>query len=194
MRLADEAHSPALQIEAYYALGIGLLYRGELSAGRTYLEQAVDLYDPHQQASLGVRFLSGEDPGVSGSGSMSYALWTLGYPEQARQAMQRMLMLAQELLYAFSIAYASAFAAGRHLHYQNYALAQEYAEAAITSSTEHGFVWGHALADIFCGGALAAEGQPTEGIAQIQQGLEVYQSIGGRAVAAILSRGVGRSI
>ena len=178
VRLADEAHSPALQIEAYYALGIGLLYRGELSAGRTYLEQAVDLYDPHQQASLGVRFLSGEDPGVSGSGSMSYALWTLGYPEQARQAMQRMLMLAQELLYAFSIAYASAFAAGRHLHYQNYALAQEYAEAAITSSTEHGFVWWHALADIFCGGALAAQGQPTEGIAQIQQGLEVYQSIG----------------
>ena len=176
VRLADEAHSPVLQIEAYYALGIGLQYRGELSAGRTYLEQSVDLYDPRQHASL--RFLSGEDLGVSSLASTSYALWTLGYPEQARQAMQGTLTLAREVSDAFSVAHALAFAAGRHLHYRDYALAQEYAEAAITLSTEHGIVWWHALADIFCGGALAAQGQPTEGIAQIRQGLEVYQTIG----------------
>ena len=77
-----------------------------------------------------------------------------------------------------SVAYASAFAAGCHLHHRNYALAQEYAEAAITLSTEHGIVWWHAVADIFCGGALAAQGQPTDGIDRIQQGLEAYQTIG----------------
>ena len=109
---------------------------------------------------------------------MSYALWTLGYPEQARQAMQGTLTLAREVSDAFSVAHALAFAAGCHLHYRDYALAQEHAEAAITFSTEHGIVWWHVLADIFCGGALAAQGQPTEGIAQIQQGLEVYQTIG----------------
>ena len=176
VRLADEAHSPALQIEAYYARGIGLLYRGELPAGRMYLEQAVDLYDPYQHASL--RFFSGEDPGVASRSNTSNALWMLGYPEQARQAIQGAQTLAQELSDIFTVAAGSAWAAGCDLHYRDYARAQERAEAAITLSTEHGFVWWHALADIFCGGALAAQGQPTEGIAQIQQGLEVYQTIG----------------
>ena len=56
--------------------------------------------------------------------------------------------------------------------------AQEHAEAAITLSTEQGFVFWLAGGTIFRGWALAEQGQEEEGIAQIRQGMITWRATG----------------
>jgi predicted ATPase len=56
--------------------------------------------------------------------------------------------------------------------------AQEYAEAAISLTTEHGFSYWRAFSAILRGWALAQQGQAQEGIAQIHHGLTIYPVTG----------------
>jgi predicted ATPase len=55
---------------------------------------------------------------------------------------------------------------------------QEHAEAAIALCKEHGFPYWLAEGTILRGWALAEQGQGTEGIAQLREGLAVYQATG----------------
>ena len=176
-RLADEVHSPALQIEAYYSLGLSLFWSGEILEGRTYLERAMGLYDPHQPAASRIRY--GQDPGVVSNGQATYALWTLGYPTQAMQASRSALTMAQEASHPLSSAFAFIITAGLHLQCRDYPPVQEYIDAASALSVEYGFGWYTAMVNIFSGGLLTAQGQPVEGIPLIQQGLDFYRPLGG---------------
>ena len=176
VQLAEEAQSPSLQMEAHYALGYALLYLGEVHEASAHLEQAIGLYDPHQHASL--RFVYGMDEGVSIRVTTAYAWWVLGYPAQAQQAMQDALGLAQELSHPLSVAMALAYVAGHHLHCRDYARAQEFAKSAVTLAEEHEFAWWTAVGWSFHGRALVGQGQLSEGIAQIQQGLAAFRTLG----------------
>ena len=56
---------------------------GELTALRTHSEQGIALYDP-QQHPRSPFFM--DDPRVAGLSLAAWALWYLGYPDQALQA------------------------------------------------------------------------------------------------------------
>ena len=66
----------------------------------THLEQGIALYDPQQHSPL----VSGAcmDPGVTASSYAAWALWYLGYPDQALKRSHEALTLAQELSHPFS--------------------------------------------------------------------------------------------
>jgi ATP/maltotriose-dependent transcriptional regulator MalT len=108
----------------------------------------------------------------------AFALWTLGYPDQALQRAQEALTLAQELSQPFSLAFALVYASVVHCFRGEGQAAQEQAEAIISLSTEQGFA--HLLADGFIhrGWALVRQGQGVEGSAQIRHGLDVYRATG----------------
>ena len=177
VELADKAPELSLQMPAHLALGEPLVFLGELLKGRAHLEQAIALYDPHQHAAL--RFLQGQDPGAASLAQVSNALWLLGYPEQAQQAGREACALAQEVSHPNSEAYALTLVACVHLHCGGYSRAQQYAEASLSVSTEHELMWWTPMGSIIRGWTLMAQRQPTEGIAQIQQGIEAYKSIFG---------------
>ena len=174
-QLADEMDSPALQIEAHYPLGLSLFWSGEILEGRTHLERAMGLYDPHQPVSSRLRY--GQDPGVVSHGQATYALWTLGYPTQAQQISHNARALAQEASHDFSSAFAFVISAGLYLQCGDYQTAQEYVEVASSLSAEHGFAWYTAMVNIFRGRMLTAQGQPVEGIPLIHRGLDFYRPL-----------------
>ena len=174
---ADDAQSPPLQIEAHFALGQSLVVLGDFLEGRTHFETAMRLYDPQQHASLGLN--GGQDPGIVNRLLLSYSLWALGYPAQAQQAINKALSLAQEGTHVYSFAFALTVAAGHYMHCQDYPLALDHADTALTLSAKHGIAWWIAVANIFRGWVLAVQGQPTEGIVLIHQGLEAYRAIEG---------------
>ncbi len=135
--LAQQAHDPALLLEAHTALGSTLNYMGELAAAQVHLEQGIVLYNRQQHRTHAL--LYGQDTGVTCLSFAALTLWLLGYPDQALQRSHEALTLAQEVVHPFSLALALFFAAWLHQHRREGPLVLERAEARITLAAEHGF-------------------------------------------------------
>jgi predicted ATPase len=192
----QSAQSPARLAFAHQVLGATCFWLGELTSTRAHLEQQSALYnangdtDPllseqahlEQQSALYNRQHRHSRYAHGPIVCLSYkarVLWLLGYPDQALKKSHEALTLARDFPHPFSLAYAFCFAAAwlYNLRREGHA-AQEWAEATITLSTEHGFALPLAVGTWLRGWALAEQGQREEGIAQIHQGLTAVQAIG----------------
>jgi predicted ATPase len=109
---------------------------------------------------------------------VAYALWYLGYSDQALQRSHEAVRLAQISSHPYSLALSFASAAWVHQYRREASAAQELAEAAMAIAVEHGFVQREAIARIRSGWALAIQGQTEAGIGQLQQGLAAYRATG----------------
>ena len=180
LRLAHRAHDAALAGLAHYALGAASFYLGALPAARQLLEAGLALYTPDQRRAL--VFHMGQDPGVSCGAFAAWALWGLGYPDQALARLQETLALAHALSHPLSLAFAQVFAAFIYQGRRDVLAVYEQAEAAAALSATQGFPQWAAVGMCGQGWALAMQSQGAEGIAQIRQGIAAYRATG----AAIL--------
>ena len=180
LRLAHRAHDAALAGLAHYALGAASFYLGALPAARQLLEAGLALYTPDQRRAL--VFHMGQDLGVSCGAFAAWALWGLGYPDQALARLQETLALAHALSHPLSLAFAQVFAAFIYQGRRDVLAVYEQAEAAAALSATQGFPQWAAVGMCGQGWALAMQSQGAEGIAQIRQGIAAYRATG----AAIL--------
>ncbi len=182
-RLLDWARSasvPEPLVQAHCALGDTLFRMGEFSMARTHLEQALTLQGPDDRPQPHAFLLGyGRTPAaIHGLGVLAWILWYMGYPDQASQRSDEALALARKLSDPFSLAHSLVFRADLHQHRREAKLTLEFAEAAMTLSTEQGFPHYSAWASLLRGWALAEQENPAEGIAQIRQGLTAYRATG----------------
>jgi predicted ATPase len=153
-----------------------LLFLGELAAARAHLEAGIARYDPQQHRPLALRF--GADPGVLCRLYAASTLWLLGQAEQARRCLHEGLRLAQEGAHPFSLAFAFSFAAQIYQRRRQVVQVQEWAEAAMAVATNHGFPFFQAWGMVLRGWSRTEQGQGEEGMAQLQQGLAIWQATG----------------
>jgi predicted ATPase len=109
---------------------------------------------------------------------LAWMLWTLGYPDQAWVAIRQALTLVEGVSHPVSLAtalFAAAYLAQLCRHVQ---AVSAQAEAVMTLATEQGFPQWLAGGTFFRGWALAAQGQPEAGIAQLRQGLAAWRATG----------------
>ncbi len=176
LTLAQRVPDPALLLVAHDVLGDTLVWLGEFAAAREHLERGIVLYDRQQHRVH--TFLYGYDSGMACLSFVATALWHLGYPDQALKRSQEALTLARELSHPHSLVFALEFAAWLHDLRREGQAAHEWAEAAITLSTEQGFPFWVAWGTILRGWALVEQGQGEDRIAQIRQGMTAYQATG----------------
>jgi predicted ATPase len=157
-------------------LGDGLLVYGALRSARAHLEQSITFYDPQQHRDL--VSLYGQDPKVTCLSYAAWALWLLGYPEQALRRSHEALSLAQELAHPFTRAMALQWASTLHRCRREGPATQERAEAVMALARDQGFVQRLAGGTVLRGSALAMQGACMEGVAEMQQGLATYRAIG----------------
>jgi predicted ATPase len=93
------------------------------------------------------------------------------------QKRHELLTLIREVSHPFRLAYALTLAAMLHYDLREQEAVQERAEAVIALCTEYGFPLWLAGGTILRGWALAAQGQAEAGIAQMHQGLAVWQAM-----------------
>jgi predicted ATPase len=180
LTLAQQSQDPALLVAAHRALGVTLFRLGAVASAHTHLTQGIALYAPQQhRASV---FLYGDDSGVVCHSYASRTLWSLGYPDQGLARSHEAVTLAQQVAHPFSLVLALSAAALFHQLRREGHTAQEYAEAAISLTTEQGFQHWRAYSAILRGWALAQQGQAKEGIEQINQGLMDYRATGAEAM------------
>ncbi|MBI3801947.1 MAG: hypothetical protein HY268_33875, partial [Deltaproteobacteria bacterium] len=148
-----------------------------LVPAQEYSQRGITFYSPQQHRSHA--FLnSPQDPGVLSLAYLAWTLWYRGYSDQALQRISAALTLAQELSHPLSLAIALTFSAWLHQYRQERQAAQEQAEALIALCTDQGFPYWLAMGILIRGWALAAQGQETEGIAQICQALSALPTTG----------------
>jgi predicted ATPase len=154
-----------------------MVFHGEPALALTHLERVIAQYDPELHHSIA--FIAGHDPGVMSLTWSSWALWWLGYPDQALKRSQEALALAQELDHPFTLC-AALFVAGSlfHMLRREVQPAQEYSEAVMRLSIEEGFAIYQVWASIGLGWVQTQQGQVEEGIAQLRQVQVALQAMG----------------
>jgi predicted ATPase len=107
----------------------------------------------------------------------AYALWLLGYPDQAKQWSHDALVLAQEVASPIKLASVLGITARLHLQCRDISGVSTRADALIRLATEQEFAYWLAQGMLLQGWALAVQGQAA-GLAQMQQGLAACQATG----------------
>jgi predicted ATPase len=169
--LAEIDREPVRLLRAHAALGEILFHTGRLREAGKHLEQGVAHYHAlahHSHAT--------DAPGVACLCYSAWALWHLGHPEQALERSRQALELARSLEHPFSLAIALCLGAELHQFYLDEVAALDLAGEAVELCREQGFPFWEGTALILRGWALARTGRTGEGIAILQQGLEVFRS------------------
>jgi class 3 adenylate cyclase/predicted ATPase len=168
---------PALLLEAHQALGISWFSLGQLTQAHAHLEQGIHIYDPQQHHALVFRY-GNLDPGVGCLAVAGLTLWLLGYPDQALERAHEALTLAQNLEHPFTLARGLSYTTLLHQLRREWQIVSERAETAITVATAQQIALVLAVGPIMRGWALAMQGQGTEGLTQLRQGLDAYRATG----------------
>jgi predicted ATPase len=171
--LAQRQEDTAPLVVAHRALGLPLYFMGEVTQAREHFAQSVALYDPQQHRTLA--FAYGQDPGVAGLVLDAYALWTLGYPDQALRRSQKACRLAEELAHPFTLAYTFATLAIFHQWRRDREEAWRHAEAATRICREQGSPYWLGVGLILQGWACATQHQAAEQLASMHEGMTIYR-------------------
>jgi predicted ATPase len=105
-------------------------------------------------------------------------LWWRGYPDQALQACQQALSLAQDLAHPHSVVWAAFFMATVHNLRRETLAVQEQADAILALAAEHGLPFWQAGGAILRGWSLTMQGQAATGLSLMHQGLDTYHATG----------------
>ncbi|KRQ93785.1 adenylate cyclase [Bradyrhizobium jicamae] len=174
-RVHDHQEASATMV-AHRISGTGAFWRGEMIAARTHLERALALYDRERHRSLA--FLYVQDPRVAALSGLSWTLFALGYPEQARARSREALDSARELAHLNTRAYALMFACTFDQFRRAWREAKDRAEKLAELATEQNFPHFLAAATVFRGWVLTQSGELETGLAQLRQGLPAWRATG----------------
>lgn len=176
IKLAQATGDPEALMVACWAPGCCLLVTGEFLSARFHLEKALEIYEPYKHKWFVTVFTL--DMGVSCLSWLSWTLFFLGYPDQARQRSNEAIALARRLSSPFSLGYALAVACILRSYARDVAGARELAEESIAICREHGFLYWLGAAITYRGLAVVCLGEKEAGLVEVEEGLRIRRSSG----------------
>ena len=178
LRLAERLPYPGLTMRGHEAMEATFVHMGQFPLALDHFEKGFSLYDPEKHRDDA--FLYSQNPGVAMRSHAAWALWFVGQPDQALRRIEEALTLARELSEPHGLAHVYYFGAMVHVFRREPKLAQELAESAIAVANGHGLAMYEGFAMIARGWAVAEQGSPEEGIAQIRAGLAIHEATGAK--------------
>jgi tetratricopeptide (TPR) repeat protein len=176
LSLAQHVQDSRLLQEANFILGQTLLFQEEPVSARVHLERGIALYEARKGHSQ--VFSGGIDYGVSCLSCLAWVLWKLGYPDQALARSREALDLATAFSHPYTQGYAMQYKAFLHQSLREARRVQEWAEATIALAHEKEIVHWLAGGLFMRGWALAEQGFVEEGIEQLRQGMDAWETMG----------------
>ena len=165
---------PGILMRGHWATEITFTHIGEFALALEHFDKALSFYDPTRHLDDG--FVYALNPGVAMPCFASWALWFLGRPDHALRQIQDALTVARNLSEPIGLAHALFFAAIVHQLRQEAQKAQEYADATIAVSSQHGLIMYRAMAAIVRGWALISQGGEQGLIQEMLNALTTLQS------------------
>ena len=168
-----EQADPVLEVEAHYVLGANVFWLGEFVRAREHLEAAVARYDQSRHEIHTTFYV--QDPGAVCLSRLAFALWYLGYPDQAQQRCAEALALARQFNHPFTLAYVLTFAAWLNSDSRN-RTATAFAAEVVAYSRQHGLQYWTPIGLVIEGHLLAEQGEIEAGIAEMRTGMIADQA------------------
>jgi predicted ATPase/class 3 adenylate cyclase len=164
---------------SHRTLGTTYVQMGKFAAGRQHLERARELYDSERHSQS--KYLYGQDIGATALSYLCWALWHLGYVDQAAAVAAEATKRAEALSHPFTLAYTICHARGMMDIFRRCAKdTRSYANTVISICTEHDFPFWAAGGRILDGWAMACQGKVDEGIGKLDEGLAAWRQTGAR--------------
>lgn len=176
--LAEQSNDPGLEMEALDAPGCTYVHIGNFVEAQNLLERGIALYDENRCRVYARQ--TGQNSGVVEQVYVSIAIWALGYPDRARNLVHSSVELAKHLDDPFSQVHATNHGAWVHHFCRQADKTIELAEETIRVSSEQAFFFWEACGHISLGAGLVLAGDYRQAIAQVEQGMQAFQSTGAR--------------
>ncbi len=183
LRMAHQSGDPIHAVQGHFAVADTLYWQGEFQAAREHLEHARAAYLPAHHTRHVADF--GEDAGVTSASYLSWVLWFLGFPDQARETSRQAVALARQLGHPYSLAYALTFAAILHCRLRQPAKALALAEETLELASQHDFPLWQIGALLSRGWAQVMQGK-RDGIESLQHCVEATRAAMGGVTLVVL--------
>lgn len=182
-RMAGLSGDPVQDQQGQFAMGDTLYWQGEFAVAREHLERVRKLYRTDHHENHIAEF--GEDAGITSGAYLSWVLWYLGYPDQARLASEQTLALARQLGHPYSLAYALTFATILHCRLRQPEEILALARETLDLANEHGFPLWQIGATLSRGWALAMQNR-REGVETLRQCVDATRAAMGGVTLIVL--------
>ena len=152
---------------------------GEFVAGRQHLERARALYNPVEHAKF--RYQYGQDIGATALCYLCWALWHLGYFDQASEVAAEAVTHADEVAHPHTQVYTICHARGMlDIFRRRPEETSSYAGLVVSLCDEHGFPFWAAGGRILNGWAATCQGEAELGIELLRDGVAAWRNTGAR--------------
>jgi DNA-binding SARP family transcriptional activator/predicted ATPase len=176
LALSGPTASNGLLTDSHELLACSLFHQGVFDHALEHAEQGLAAYDGQYFNPITAAY--GDNAGSACHGWAALSLWFLGHPDLARHRAREAVTLADDTRRRYGYAAALAQAATVEQCRLDFAATRTNAQAAIEAATQDGYRYRLAMATILHGWALAAEGSHEQGIAELEQGLELSRETG----------------
>jgi class 3 adenylate cyclase/predicted ATPase len=181
LTLAEKQGTTIPLMIGHRAMGLSLLYAGDIAQGKAHLDHAVALYDPAEHRPLATRFAV--DARSSSLCHRALALWLLGYPEAALEDAERALQDAREIGQAATLMNALVSTPRALIYCGNYAAGSEQADEAVALADEKGSLFWKATAMLLQGWVFALTGKASNAVETINSAITAVRSTGAELFA-----------
>ena len=179
VREAERHGDTAALCLSHRTLGTTYVTMGEFVAGRQHLERARALYNPEEHAQF--RYQYGQDIGATALCYLCWALWHLGYFDQASEVAAEAVRHADEVSHPHTQVYTICHARGMlDIFRRRPEETPSYAGLVVSLCDEHGFPFWAAGGRILNGWAATCQGEAELGIELLRDGLAAWRKTGAR--------------
>lgn len=170
---ADAGTEAIHRIQLQWAVANVVMHQGDMAAAVVQMDECLAAYDRLEHRSTVV-----QDPGVMCLCYSAWAMWQLGFPDQAMQRVSTVVERARRLKHEFSLGQAFGFLAAIHLFRGEHDSALAAAERAIDICERGGFAMWLSLARLIRGRVLAEAGAAESGIEEMRVAHEAWRRTG----------------
>ena len=168
--LGDEA----VEIEAHSVIGYTMLYF-DTEACLEHLDYVITRYDPSKSGAIGDQL--GPNTGVVARISSAFVLWEVGELDAAVNRVNGALEFAARIASPYSVAWALYHQGFMGVSRGRFEDVLDISQRLATISTENDYVLWRTLATVLEGVATTALGNPAEGVALTERGVDLYQGL-----------------
>jgi predicted ATPase len=176
LRLSRQRNDSAGLVLGYLSSGRTLLFVGRFARSRSYLEEAVALYDPISHRALVHQ--AGVDPRTASQAFLAIVLFCLGYPDQAWTQTNAAITEARRLAHRPSLSGSLAIGARLLSLGGDNAALDERVGQLVAETTEQGFTHWGAQGTICLGWVKVKNGDVAEGISLLRSGSNAWCATG----------------
>jgi tetratricopeptide (TPR) repeat protein len=167
-----------LLTDSHARLACSLFHQGVFERALEHAEQGLAAYDGAYFNAVTAAY--GDNAGAACHSWAALSLWFLGCPDRARERAKEAVALTDDPSRRHGYANALAQAATVEQCRLDLEATRMYAEAAIEAAMRDGYRYRLAMAMVLRGWACAAAGSYEQGIAELEQGLELSRETGAR--------------